>query len=83
MKETTMSRRYERAAMDRPCPGEVVEEEIDCVNMNQIRSLDVPEHGRGDRVTRRAEIPNSHNLDSVKSFHRRQALSIRSVEQAV
>ena len=33
--------------MDRLGPGEIVEEEIDGVDMNQIRALDVPEHGGG------------------------------------
>ena len=38
MKEAAVRRSHERAAMDRLRPGEIVEEEIDGVDMNQIRA---------------------------------------------
>jgi hypothetical protein len=71
----------ERAAMDRLPSCEIVEEEINCVDMNRVRLLDVPEYGQGDRVARRAEIRNSCDFDVVQVVDRGQVFSLRYIEQ--
>ena len=72
-----------RAAVDRLGPSEIIEKEIDGMDMNQIRPLDMADYGRGNGIARRAEIGNPYDLNSVEGLGRGKPLPVRSIEQPV
>ncbi|MGZ2485744.1 hypothetical protein ACVITL_004267 [Rhizobium pisi] len=70
-----------RLAVQQPAPGECVEEEVDGMDMHEIGIADMAENLRRQRIAAAAGPGNTHHLDAIDIFARRQLVLRRGEER--